>query len=206
MAAPKPPSEDKCKLYDRSTVLPAGLSHTWIWKGNVKVLLERLPERELVDLVVTSPPYNMGKVYENKRKHKEYIRWQGEVIDSCVARLKSSGSICWQVGNIVKGVGRKSEILPLDIGLHEHFVRNEMKLRNRIVWHYGHGFHCKHRFSGRYEVIMWYTKSDSYHFDLDPVRVAAKYPGKKHYRGPKAGEYSCNPLGKNPEDSWDFLE
>ena len=50
---------------------------------------------------------------------------------------------------------------------------------------------------------MWYTKSDEYVFNLDPVRIPAKYPGKRYYKGPHKGELSCNPLGKNPEDVWD---
>jgi len=75
-------------------------------------------------------------------------------------------------------------------------------MRNRIIWHFEHGMHCTKRFSGRYETIVWFTKSDSYVFNLDPVRVPQKYPGKKHFKGPKAGKYSCNPLGKNPGDVW----
>jgi adenine-specific DNA-methyltransferase len=94
--------------------------------------------------------------------------------------------------------------LPLDILLHPVFDRLGMKMRNRIVWHFEHGLHCSKRLSGRYETIVWYTKSDDYLFKLDPIRVAQKYPGKKYFKGPKAGEYSCNPLGKNPGDVWIF--
>lgn len=75
-------------------------------------------------------------------------------------------------------------------------------MRNRIIWHFEHGLHCNRRFSGRYETIIWFTKSNNYIFNLDPVRVPQKYPGKKHFKGPKAGQYSCNPLGKNPGDLW----
>ena len=75
-------------------------------------------------------------------------------------------------------------------------------MRNRIIWHFEHGLHCSKRFSGRYETIVWFTKSDKYVFNLDPVRVPQKYPGKKYFKGPKAGQYSCNPLGKNPGDVW----
>ena len=49
---------------------------------------------------------------------------------------------------------------------------------------------------------MWYTKSDAYRFDVDPVRIPSKYPGKKHFKGPRKGLVSSNPLGKNPEDVW----
>jgi adenine-specific DNA-methyltransferase len=72
------------------------------------------------------------------------------------------------------------------------------------VWTFGHGLHTKRRFSGRYEVVLWYTKGDEYYFNLDAVRVPAKYPGKRAFRGPNRGRPSGNPLGKNPEDVWQF--
>ena len=79
-----------------------------------------------------------------------------------------------------------------------------LKLRNRIVWHFGHGPHCARRLSGRYETINWWTKSDEYTFHLDPIRVPAKYPGKRHFKGPNVGKLSGNPKGKNPSDVWLF--
>jgi adenine-specific DNA-methyltransferase len=75
-------------------------------------------------------------------------------------------------------------------------------MRNRIVWHFEHGLHCSKRFSGRYETVIWFTKNSDYVFNLDPIRIPQKYPGKKHFKGPNAGKYSCNPLGKNPSDVW----
>ena len=81
-----------------------------------------------------------------------------------------------------------------------------MQLRNRIIWHLGHGLHNKKRFSERYEVIMLYTKSDNYVFNLDPVRIPSKYPGKKHFNGPNKGQLLGNPLGKKPEDVWEVLD
>jgi adenine-specific DNA-methyltransferase len=70
------------------------------------------------------------------------------------------------------------------------------------VWHFEHGLHCRRRLSGRYETILWFTKTDDYLFNLDPIRVPQKYQNKKHFKGNKRGEYSCNPLGKNPGDVW----
>ncbi len=51
---------------------------------------------------------------------------------------------------------------------------------------------------------MWFTRTNDYTFNLDAVRVPPKYPNKKHFKGPKAGQLSCNPLGKNPTDVWDI--
>lgn len=152
----------------------------------------------MMQLIVTSPPYNIGKKYERRSPLDHYIKSQAQVISECVRLLDERGSLCWQVGNHVDS----GEIFPLDIYLYPIFREHGLKLRNRIVWHFEHGLHCSRRFSGRYETILWFTKSDDYHFDLDPVRVPSKYPGKKYFKGPKVGQLSGNPLGKNPSDMW----
>lgn len=152
----------------------------------------------VADLVITSPPYNIGKEYERKLDLEVYVEQQRAVIDECVRILKPTGNICWQVGNYVDS----GEIVPLDVVLYPIFSEAGLQLRNRIVWHFEHGLHCRRRFSGRYETIIWFTKTKKYYFDLDPVRVPQKYPGKRHFKGPNAGKLSCNPLGKNPSDVW----
>ena len=151
-------------------------------------------------LIVTSPPYNLGKSYEDKSCLDSYISSQEEVIDECVRLLHSKGSVCWQVGNYVDN----GEIVPLDVLVYPFFRKHGLKLRNRIVWHFGHGLHCQKRLSGRYETINWWTKSDDYTWNLDPIRVPSKYPNKKYFRGPRAGQLSCNPKGKNQSDVWSF--
>ena len=152
-------------------------------------------------LIVTSPPYNLQKVYERKSSNlTDYLNDQKLVIEECARLLNEEGSICWQVGNYVD----KGEIVPLDTLLYPIFRDLGLKLRNRIVWHFGHGLHCSKRLSGRYETINWWTKGDNYTWNLDPIRVPSKYPNKKHFKGPKVGELSCNPAGKNPSDVWMF--
>ena len=100
---------------------------------------------------------------------------------------------------------KNGEVFPLDVYYYEIFKKYDLKLRNRIIWHFGHGLHCKNRFSGRYETILWFSKTDDYIFNLDPIRIRAKYPGKRAYKGPNKGKLSGNPLGKNPSDVWNFL-
>lgn len=153
---------------------------------------------ESVRLVITSPPYNIGKKYEKKATLEEYVRAQAQVISECVRVVAPNGSLCWQVGNhVVDG-----EIFPLDMELYHVFKDHGLRLRNRIIWHFEHGLHGSKRLSGRYETVLWFTKSDGYVFNLDPIRVPSKYPGKKYFKGPKRGELSGNPLGKNPGDVW----
>jgi adenine-specific DNA-methyltransferase len=170
-----------------------------LYEGDAKNLLSGIPD-EFVSLIVTSPPYNIGKSYEEKINIEEYLKIQAEIISECVRVLKPNGSICWQVGNYVDN----SSIIPLDIVLYPIFEKLQLKLRNRIVWHFGHGLHASKRFSGRYEVILWFTKTDNYFFNLDPIRTPQKYPNKKYFKGPKKGQLSSNPLGKNPSDIWDI--
>lgn len=165
--------------------------------GDCMDLLRTIPN-DTLQLVVTSPPYNIGKEYEKRHKLKSYLEQQAAVIRESVRCLSPTGSICWQVGNYVDN----GAIIPLDTVFYPIFTKLGLKMRNRIIWHFEHGLHCSRRFSGRYETIIWFTKTDDYVFNLDPVRVPQKYPGKKYFKGPKAGKYSCNPLGKNPGDLW----
>lgn len=168
-----------------------------VYPGDRLDLLRCVPDESL-QLVVTSPPYNIGKEYEKKLHLDLYLQQQAQVIKECVRTLSPQGSICWQVGNYVD----RGAIIPLDTALYPIFSSLGLRMRNRIIWHFEHGLHCSRRFSGRYETIIWFTKSDDYVFNLDPVRIPQKYPGKKYFKGPKAGQYSCNPLGKNPGDLW----
>ncbi|MGH9947844.1 MAG: DNA-methyltransferase [Pyrinomonadaceae bacterium] len=154
------------------------------------------------DLILTSPPYNVGKEYETKTSIERYLESQESIIDELVRTLSKKGNLCWQVGNYVD----KGEIYPLDIYYYQIFKKHGLKLRNRIIWHFGHGLHASNRFSGRYETLLWFSKTDSYIFNLDDVRVPAKYPGKLHFKGPKRGQPSGNPLGKNPSDIWEVME
>lgn len=156
--------------------------------------------KEKFDLLVTSPPYNLGKEYEEKKDLEIYLKWLEKYVTKFSRIIKDTGSVCWQVGNYVE----KNAIFPIDILTHELFTKQGFKLKNRIIWTYGHGLHASKRFSGRYEVIMWYTKTEDYKFNLDPIRVPVKYPNKKSYKGPNKGKLSSNPLGKNPSDIWDI--
>lgn len=152
-------------------------------------------------LIITSPPYNIGKAYEDATGLHSYLEALSPVISELMRVLSPTGSLCWQVGNFVD----KGEIFPLDMFYYPIFKRHGLKLRNRIVWHFDHGLHASKRFSGRYETLLWFTKTDDYTFNLDSVRVPSKYPGKRHFKGENHGKLSGNPLGKNPADIWKIL-
>ena len=156
---------------------------------------------ESINLLLTSPPYFMGKDYDRSYRLEDFYADHNKIASDVERITKIQGSVCWQVGNHVD----KDSIFPLDIAVYEVFrSQRELFLKNRIVWHFGHGEHATRRFSGRYESILWYSKGPNPYFDLDNVRVPQKYPGKRHYKGPRRGEYSGNPFGKNPSDVWEI--
>lgn len=170
-------------------------------QGDSIDILTKCPDG-FATLIITSPPYNIGKEYETQMKLEHYLNQLQPILKQLVRVLSPGGSLCWQVGNYVE----KSEVFPLDIYFYPIFKQMGLQLRNRIIWTFEHGLHCSVRFSGRYETLLWFTKSDDYTFNLDPVRVPSKYPGKTNFRpGPKYGLLSGNPLGKNPGDVWKLM-
>ncbi len=175
-------------------------------KGECLDLLKKLPD-ESVDLVVTSPPYCMGKAYEDSHDDIETFKVQHiNIFNELYRVVKKGGSICWQVGYHISD----KCVIPLDCIIYNIFtsmsesLENPFILRNRIIWTFGHGLNSTNRFSGRHETIMWFTKGKHTIFNLDEVRVPQKYPGKRSYKGPNKGQLSGNPLGKNPSDVWDI--
>jgi DNA modification methylase len=171
-------------------------------QGDSLSILAGCPD-DFASLIITSPPYNIGKEYETQVKLEHYLEQLQPILKELVRVLSPQGSLCWQVGNYVEN----SEVFPLDVYFYPIFKKLGLQLRNRIVWTFEHGLHCSLRFSGRYETLLWFTKSADYVFNLDPVRIPSKYPGKTNFRpGPKYGLPSGNPLGKNPGDVWRLME
>jgi adenine-specific DNA-methyltransferase len=172
-----------------------------LFLGDCTRLLQSL-EEDSVDLTISSPPYCIGKAYESESTTTaDFIRAQEQILPAVVRVTKPGGSICWQTGYHVTD----GEAFPLDFAIYE-ILRSvpDVHLRNRIIWSFGHGLNGTNRFSGRHEVILWFTKGKDYHFNLDAVRVPQKYPGKRHYKGQNKGSLSGNPLGKNPGDVWEM--
>ncbi len=175
-------------------------ARTVLFVGDCMEIIRHIPDKS-IDLTVTSPPYCMGKEYETSKSVDDFIAAHEIVLPEIVRITRDGGNICWQVGYHIAN----QTVYPLDYSVYMIMTKmKEIRLRNRVVWSFGHGLHGTARFSGRHETILWFTKGENYLFDLDAVRVAQKYPGKRHYKGPKKGELSCNPKGKNPGDVWEI--
>jgi adenine-specific DNA-methyltransferase len=172
--------------------------------ADCRKFLKTIPS-DAAQLIMTSPPYNIGKAYEKRLSIETFTELLASVIGECVRIIKPGGSICFQVGNYMAGPNRPRPLsLLLDPLFAPYEGSDQLFLRNMLIWHFGHGLHAKRRFSGRYETVLWYTKGDDYIFNLDDVRVPQKYPGKRHFKGAHKGQPSGNPRGKNPGDVWDI--
>jgi len=167
--------------------------------GDCLDMLRLLPD-ESVDLVVSSPPYNLGKEYEDRRELVAYLDSQRQVLAECARVLSSTGSIFWQVG----AYSNRGVLIPLDVRFFPLLEDLGLIPRNRIMWVRQHGVHGRRKFSARHEAILWFTKTDAYKFELDAIRVPQKYQNKKSWKGSNKGELTCNPDGKNPGDIWVF--
>lgn len=95
-------------------------SEVTLYNGDIRELLKQIPNGEVM-LVVTSPPYNIGKEYEQVIDINDYLEQQKDIIKECYRVLNEKGSICWQVGNYIDK--KNGEVYPLDILLYPLFKK-----------------------------------------------------------------------------------
>lgn len=164
--------------------------------------MRELPDGS-VDLVVTSPPYNIdiqygnktskGKIvaskgvkYQDKKDEEDYRKMLADVFSECKRVLKENGSAWINIKNRYdNGV-----ILP-PFWIVDMFP--DMYLKNIIIWNFDWGGSTNKRFSPRYEYVFWFTKNkDKYTFNLDDVKIPALNYRPDRYKSQL----------KNPTDVW----
>ncbi|MEM4452176.1 MAG: site-specific DNA-methyltransferase [Thermosphaera sp.] len=99
--------------------------------GDARDVLKRLPDN-CVHLMVTSPPYNVGKEYDEDLTLGEYLDFIEEVMREVYRVLVWGGRVCFNVANI----GRKPYI-PLHAYLIERFERIGFLFRGEVIWDKG---------------------------------------------------------------------
>ena len=151
---------------------------------------------EQIDLTVTSPPYNIGKEYEEPRPLPAYLDWMENWINRIYRITKGNGAFWLNLG--YTEVPSRGRAVPISYLIWD---RIPFFFLQEIVWNYGAGVATKQVFSPRNEKFLWYVKSnEEYTFNLDQVRDPnVKYPNQK-----KNGKVRVNPIGKNPTDVWQF--
>lgn len=156
--------------------------------------LNQLGTSEVIDLTVTSPPYNIGKEYEEILTIDEYIEWSQTWMDLVYKNTSPTGSFWLNIGYMP--IKNKGKAVPLSYLLWD---KNNFFMIQELVWNYGAGVAARKSLSPRNEKVIWYVKnSQNYTFNLDEIRDPnVKYPNQK-----KNGKIRVNPLGKNPSDVW----
>ena len=143
-----------------------------IYRGECLEMLRQLPEG-CVDLVVSSPPYNLGKEYESKRALEHYLEEQRVVLGECARVLSRKGSIFWQVG----AYSDEGTLIPLDIRVFP--ILEEPRPDPAAIGSCGRGSTGStlgSKFSCRYETILWFTKSGRLLFQPRRDPRAAEVP------------------------------
>ncbi|MEI9477586.1 MAG: site-specific DNA-methyltransferase [Deltaproteobacteria bacterium] len=160
-------------------------------------LMALLPS-ESISLIVTSPPYNIGKEYETVMDIPEYVEWTKAWTKEIPRVLTGTGAFWLNLGYVK--FDDKAKALPLPYLVWDKI---DLYLIQEIVWNYGAGVAGKKFLSPRNEKWLWYVKdSQNYTFNLDTIRDPdVKYPTQK-----KNGKLRCNTIGKNPSDVWQIAK
>lgn len=168
-----------------------------LYRGDSTQMMKHIPPRS-VPLTVTSPPYNIGKEYEEIIEANDYVQWVESWARQIHHITSDNGSLWLNIGYMP--LNGKAKALPISYLLWD---RIPFFLIQEIVWNYGAGVAGKLFFSPRNEKFLWYVKNEKdYVFNLDDVRDPnVKYPSQK-----KNGKLRCNPGGKNPTDVWQIAK
>lgn len=163
--------------------------------GDSRKLLKNIPD-ESVQLVVTSPPYNIGKKYGKYNDNLSFEEWEdlmNEITKEIFRVLKPNGSFFLNLSPIP--IGTDKEIFPLPYLGYQIIKNNNFYLRNMITWTFNGMQNPVKRLSGRYENILWCVKDlKNYIFNLDDVRLPYITKNDKRLTG----------KGRNPTDVWYF--
>ena len=176
-----------------------GLKHleNHVVLGDAVEVLSGLPDN-CVDLVHTSPPYNIDKPYESSLSDKssidEYRAFLQQAIREIKRVVRPGGSVFWQTG-YTQGAGETREIIPIDLMSYEYFreAPDPFMLWDRIIWRYWGGHAFTKKFTNKHETIMWYVKPGAEPtFSADAVRERPKEYDKRN-----------NFWGRNPGNVWE---
>jgi DNA modification methylase len=185
-----------------------------IYCGDNLIWLKKFPKNS-IDFIYLDPPFFSNKYYEVifhdgeevrsfedrwKGGINHYIGWMKERILEMYRLLKKTGTFylhCdWHASHYLKVMCDE--------------IFNQKNFRNEIVWCYRGAGYPKKDFGKRHDIILRYSKTNKYTFNLDDVRepyADATVERFKHYignvrKGKDFGTQKLNPLGKQPDDWW----
>ncbi|MEC8380661.1 MAG: site-specific DNA-methyltransferase [Myxococcota bacterium] len=169
-----------------------------------------------IKLIYIDPPFDVGTDFHIPIRlpnglpipHVAYSDTWGEgshsFIHMLAPRLKAMVELLDDTGSIVVHCDYRT-VVPIRLML-DRFLGPKC-FRNEIVWHYTGGGRAKKYFSRKHDSLLWYSKSDSYTFNIDAIRVPYKTTSGYARNGivAKSGKrYQPNPKGTPVDDVWDI--
>lgn len=119
-----------------------------------------------IDLVVTSPPYNLGdnhhtgnkkiNPYEDNMVEEDYQEWQIQVLNECARVLKPYGSIIYNHKNRIRD--------GFQISPYQWLFKCNLHIKQELVWFNRSQNFDKVRFYPMTERVYWLSKSKDTQF------------------------------------------
>lgn len=159
-----------------------------VYLGDCIKIMKALPDKS-VDLVFADPPFNIGikyDVHNDNMSYEEYYIWSEKWIKETFRLLKNNGTIYIAIGD--EFVAEINMILK----------RTGFYFRNWIIWYYTFGQSQRKKFNRAHTHILYFTK-DKERFTFDNKNIRVPSARQLIYKDKRA-----NPLGKIPDDVWQF--
>ena len=197
------------KAFPPTPLLPSGANRLFF--GDNLHVMRQLPSKS-IELIYIDPPFFSGRNYNVIFGDKNEVRsfsdiWEGGMPGYLVwlnARLYEMKRLLSPKGTIFVHLDRHAS----------HYVKCELDkifgsdcFINEIVWHYTGGGRSKTYFSNKHDTILWYSKGDSWTFNIDDIRVPYKETSgyaKGGIISASGKKYEPNPLGTPVDDVWDI--
>jgi site-specific DNA-methyltransferase (adenine-specific) len=159
-----------------------------VYLGDCIEIMKSIPDQS-IDLIFADPPFNIGikyDVHKDNMPYDEYFKWSEQWINQTYRLLKNKGSIYIAIGD---EFAAEINIILKKTGFY---------FRNWIIWYYTFGQNQRKKFNRAHTHILYFTKSkDEFTFNDKDIRI----PSARQliYKDKRA-----NPLGKVPDDVWQF--
>lgn len=154
-----------------------------------------------IDIIVTSPPYNIGKeysvggkIYNDNKDYKEYLEFLSRIFKECFRVLSEEGIFFLNIGDSAKHQGKSEDVVRCAASV-------GFKRLQTIIWLksiFGKGHYTptggNRRLNNLYEFIFVLIKSKEY--KIDPKAIGIPYSDKSNI-----GRYSDVDL-RDAGDVW----
>ncbi|MDI6736468.1 MAG: DNA methyltransferase [bacterium] len=159
-----------------------------VYLGDCIEIMKTLPDKS-IDLVFADPPFNIGikyDVHNDNMPYDEYYNWSEKWIKESYRLLKNKGTIYIAIGD---EFAAEINIILKKTGLY---------FRNWVIWHYAFGQNQRKKFNRAHTHILYFTK-DKKQFTFNDRDIRIPSARQLIYKDKRA-----NPIGKIPDDVWQF--